>query len=143
MCAAGALLLAACAPLSGAPSYAAETAQEFAYQFACFTMVLDNTPLLEGLETEQKASEAEAGGRLVREHDVPIGAPPRTAEIDWTRQWMFALGLLLFWASWLLAVWDRAPKEYIKPLYTDEAAPRPKPPGIVFALGRIERSKAS
>ncbi|NWF82710.1 MAG: hypothetical protein HXY18_02645 [Bryobacteraceae bacterium] len=64
-------------------------------------------------------------------------SPPKPRPpADMTAQWMFGMGLLLFWVSWLLAVWDRSSKMYTRPLLGGEDPPRPEPPHIIYSLTR-------
>lgn len=128
-----------CSPLEGASVLKPDGMPDALYSFACFTMVLDSKPLWAGAEglpsphIERKPVEAPPLLPAVR---VPVGKTPRTGKIDWTGHWMFALGLLLFWVSWLLAAWERRPRLYAAPLCPGEPAPAPRPPGIVFTLER-------
>lgn len=62
--------------------------------------------------------------------------PQTRPPADLTAHWMFGMGLLLFWISWLLAVWDRSSKTYTRPLFEGEDPPRPAPPHIIYSLTR-------
>lgn len=119
---------------------------EFIYSFSCFSLVLNSEPIVASDEFLTSVPEAttprEQQVSILPDRRPRIGAGHRPPQVDWTGRWMFLLGLMLFWVSWLLAVWERRPREYVQPLFMDEPAPAPRPPGIVFALEQSQRSKA-
>ncbi len=99
----------------------------------------DDLPILVSPESRQVAAvttETALPPTLVPQVVIHRGPPKQRWPADPTAQWMFGLGLLLFWVSWLLAVLDRPPRTYRRPLFEGEDPPRPNPPHIVYSLPR-------
>ncbi len=122
---------------------------EFFYNLACFTLALDSNPLWAGDESLEAVREDEDNAHPAQA--VSILPAPKVSmrgkrwnpEIDWTAHWMFLLGMMLFWVSWLLAVWERGSRLYAQPLLPDEPVPAPRPPGILFTVKQAQGSKTA
>lgn len=111
---------------------------EFLYNMACFTLALDANPLWAGDESLDAVREDQVRLQptpsLLPDRKINMLGNRRDPKVDWTGHWMFTLGLMLFWVSWLLAAWERGPRVYAQPLLPDEPVPAPKPPRILFTL---------
>lgn len=101
--------------------------------------LLEDLPVLvpEREESASAPQEAALSVRSLIPRTIIHRSPPKPRPpADMTTHWMFGMGLLLFWVSWLLAVWDRSSNTYIRPLFEGEDPPRPDPPHIIYSLTR-------
>lgn len=99
----------------------------------------EDLPVLipERAESALAPQEAVIAVRSLIPRNIIRRSPPKSRPpADMTTHWMFGMGLLLFWVSWLLAVWDRSSKTYTRPLFEGEDPPRPEPPHIIYSLTR-------